>query len=372
MKSLRRKRNKRIQTMAVWGLLIVAVFFVIGILGVSAQSPETALGITAGLPIMFGMVYGQKIFDWKGIDKIKTIEEKKDKIILAADHFMKKIFAMPVTGSKVIGPDANLMAAVPVVLVMSDTIKTPDRGYEMLFDEVDMRTSNNDTFEVLDISGGVTFYQQLTGEEVKMSQIPSSAKTLVSYLRFSGGLNILDDWLRFNKYYLIDRLFGDTIKSWWTKKATIFYGLLAALSSGINEAFATDDITTINNACSSILTNLEAAGYDVDENAQFVITCNPKLRSRIFKAIAATFVLPNTNNNQLVYNIAAVVSTTKIANTSYYVSLPGVKNQRGEWEDLNARPAQRDERLIGAAHVWTGAYNGIIGEAKQHRRCALS
>jgi len=371
MKSLRRKRNKKIQTMAVWGLLIVAVFFVIGLAGLGTQSPEAAITF-AGIPMMFGMVYGQKIFNWKKIHEIKTLEEKKEKIISAADHFMQKVNAMPVTGSKIIGPDANLMAAVPVVLVMSDTIKTPDRGYEMLFDEVDMRTSNNDTFEVLDISGGVTFFQQVTGEEVKMSKIPSSAKTLVSYLRFSGGLNILDDWIRFNKFYLIDRLFGDTIKKWWTKKATIFYGLLTALGSGINEAFATDDVTTINNACSTILTNLEAAGYDVDENAQFVITCNPKLRSRIFKAIAATFVMPNTNNNQLVYNISAVVSTTKIANTSYYVSLPGVKNQRGEWEDLNARPAQRDERLLGAAHIWTGSYNGIIGEAKQHRRCALS
>jgi len=317
------------------------------------------------------MIYGKKIFNWKGIDKLKSDEEKKAAIIGAADHFMKKIAAEAVTGQKVRGIDPVLMGEAPVVLVQSDTIKTPDRGYEILFDEVDMRASSSDSFDLLDVSGGVTFYQQKIGEEVKMSKIGKAVKTAVGYLRFSGGLNILDDWLRFNKYYLIDQLFEETIKRWWTQKANLFYGLLAALGAGINEAFDTDDITTINNACAQILEDMEAAGYDVDENAQFVLTCNPRLRARVFKAIATTFQTLGVNK-QIVHNISAVVSTTKIANTSYYISLPGEKSKRGEWEDLTARPAQRDERILGAAHIWTGAYNGISGESKQYRRCALA
>ncbi|MDA8104674.1 MAG: hypothetical protein M0Z71_04775 [Nitrospiraceae bacterium] len=225
---------------------------------------------------------------------------------------------------------------------------------------------------MLDVTGGVTFYQQAEGEEAKLSKIPSTAKTLVSMLRFIGGFNIIDDWLRFNQFYKIDQLSADTVRRWYDKKATIFYGLMAALAAGINEAFVTDDATTINNACSQILNDLTAAGYPVDENSEFVITCNPKLRQRVYKALAASYTIANTNNNQILYNIRAVVSTTKIANTSYYVSLPGGKNQRGEWEDLNVRPPQRNELVLGAAHVWTGAYNGIIGESKQHRRCSLA
>jgi hypothetical protein len=46
--------------------------------------------------------------------------------------------------------------------------------------------------------------------------------------------------------------------------------------------------------------------------------------------------------------------------------------QRGEWEDLNTREPQRNELKLGADHVWTGAYNGVIGETKQFRRCALT
>ena len=327
-----------------------------------------------GIPFLpfAGIVFGRRMFDWSKVDKIKTIEEKKEKIIGAANHFIKKILKMPVGGGKVTGPDANLLGQIPVVFVMSDTIKTPDRGYELLFEEVDMRQSNSDTFDILDVAGGVTFYQHAPGEEAKLSEIPSSAFTHVKYLRFTGGLNVLDDWLRFNKYYLIDELFGDTVKRWFNRKASLFYGLLTALGSGINQAFETDDVTTINNACAQILIDLEAAGYNVDENPQFVITCNPKLRGRIFKALAATFVNPNTNNNQILFNISGVVNTTKVANSSYYVSLPGVKNKRGEWEDFNMRPPQRNELYLGAAHVWTGSYNGAIAEAKQHRRCSLS
>ena len=318
------------------------------------------------------MLYGTKIFDWKKISKYKTPEEKKEAIIKTLQHFIGKIHSIPVGGQKIVGPDPNLVTANPIVLVMTDTIKSPDRGYEVLFDEVDMRNSQNSAFDVLDVTGGVTFYQQEGGEEAKLSKIPTSAKTTVGFLRFTGGYNLLDDWLRFNQFYKIDQLSADTIRRWYDKKATIFYGLLAALSGGINESFATDDVTTINNACAKILEDLAAAGYPVDENTVFTITCNPKLRGRIFKALAATYLLPNTNNSKIVNNIGTVVSTTKIVATSYYVSVAGGKNQRGEWDDLNLRPPQRNELVLGAAHVWTGAYNGIIGEAKQHRRCALS
>lgn len=321
------------------------------------------------------MIYDTKIFEWEGIKKLKDDDEKKAAIVDAFQHFVKKILSTPVKSidrTKMTGADPALVGAVPVVLVMTDTIKAPDRGYELLFDEVNMRQATSKTFDVLDVSGGVTFYQQAEGEEAKLSKIPTGAKTPVSMLRFTGGFNILDDWLRFNEYYKIDQLSADTVRRWFDKRATIFYGLMAALGAGINESFATDDATTINNACSQILNDLAAAEYPVDENSEFVITCNPKLRQRVYKALAASFIAPNTNLNQILYNIRAVVSTTKLANTSYYVSLPGGKNQRGEWEDLNARTPQRNELVLGASHVWTGAYNGILGESKQHRRCALS
>lgn len=315
-------------------------------------------------------LFGEQIFNWAKINDIPMADRRKA-IIARVNEFIKEIQQKDLHKQKMRGVDSTLMGVNPVALVMSDTVKTPDRGYEVLFDEVDMRQSQSTTFDVLDVSGGVTFYQQIAGQEAKLSQIPTSTKTQVSFLRYIGGFPILDDWLRFNQYYKIDELTADTVRRWYDQKATIMYGLLTALAASINQAFDTDDITTINNACAQILEDLAAAGYVVDENSLFTITCNPKLRGRIFKAINSTWITPNVNK-QIVYNIDTVISTTKIVNTSYYVSIPGVKNKRGEWEDLNARPPQRNELLVGADHVWTGAYNAIIGEAKQHRRCALS
>jgi hypothetical protein len=316
-------------------------------------------------------LFGEQIYNWKGINEIPAAD-RRNAIIARLNEFIKEINSRDIYKQKTAAYDSTLMSAIPVALVMSDTVKFPDRGYEVLFDEVDMRQSQSTTFDVLDVSGGVTFYQQIPGQEAKLSKIPTSAKTAVSFLRYIGGFPILDDWLRFNQYYKIDELTADTVRRWYDQKATIMYALIVALSAGINQSFATDDVTTINNACAQILSDLSAAGYVVDENSQFVITCNPSLRGRIFKALASTFITPNTNNNQIVFNIQTVVSTSKIANTTYYVSLPGVKSKRGEWEDLNARPPQRNELLLGADHVWTGAYNAVIAESKQYRRCALS
>jgi len=322
---------------------------------------------------------GMKVVNWKRIGEIKQ-EERVDAIIDAYAKALvtmqtapvQKFAATTIDGKKIVGHDSNLMSPVPIALVMSDTIKVPDRGYEELFSEVDMRASSNDSFKILDVSGGVTFYQQKAGEEAKLSKIPTSAVSLVSFLRFIGGFPILDDWLRFNQYYLIDQLFADTTRRWFDQKATLFYALLTALSSSINQAFVTDDVTTINRACAGIQEDLAAAGYAVDENNQFVITVNPTIKDRILYALYAGYLNPNSNNKKINNVISAVISTTKIANTSYYVSIPGGKSQRGEWEDLNLRPPQRNELVLGADHVWTGAYNAAIGEARQYKRCALS
>lgn len=317
-------------------------------------------------------IFGRKILDWNRINDVAPAD-RMEKILGAISLGIKKLSESPVplVGAKIGGADSNLIGASPIVMTMSDTIKQPDRGYELLFDEVNMRQSSNDSFDLLDVSGGVTFYQQLPGEEAKLSKLPTAAKTAVSFLRFTGGFAILDDWLRFNQYYKIDELTSDTVRRWFDKKATLFYGLISALAD-IDQAFATDDSTTINNACANILTNLQAAGHTVDENSQFVIVCNPLLKARVMKALSAGFLNANSNLNQVVFNVTAIVTTTKMASTHYWVCLPGGKSKRGEWEDLTTRPAQRNELVLGADHVWTGSYNGAIAEKLQFKKCALS
>ncbi|MBC8412938.1 hypothetical protein H8E50_04630, partial [bacterium] len=284
-----------------------------------------------------------KMFDWSRVKDVSPTE-LKELICDAINTHIKNIDNSPVIGEKFTGADSNLSGNSPVVLVQTDTEKIPDRGYELLYDLVDMRSSTSKSFDVLDVTGGVTFYQQIEGEEAKLSKIPATAKTSCSYLRFTGGFPILDDWIRFNEFYKIDQLGADTIREWYKKKATAMYALLTALT-GIDQAFDTDDITTINNACANILNDLQAAGYAVDDASSFVITCNPMLKARLMKALRSTYMMPSPvagSDRQIEFNISGVISTTKVASTAYYVSLPGYKNMRGEWEDLNTRPPQRN------------------------------
>jgi len=98
-----------------------------------------------------------------------------------------------------------------------------------------------------------------------------------------------------------------------------------------------------------------------------------KLSRELGLPIIATNDVHYVNSeDRVAHDQLVCIQTGKLVNTSYYVSLAGFKNKRGEWEDLNAREAQRDEQHLGAVHVWTGAYNGVIGLAAQHRRCSLS
>lgn len=323
-----------------------------------------------------------KIFNWEKFEKIKTEknltgEQQKALIVkAAASHFIKTarqpLEYEKVVREKVAGADANLMGARPVFLV-SFSPDSPDRGYEMIFREFDMRASTNKTFELLNVTGGITYQQIVPGEQAEMTKVPPSTLTPVSGLRFIGGYTILDDWLRFNEYYKIDQLTEDAEDSWWSDKAAIFYGLLTALSASINIAYDTSMAKTINKACVDIIEKLTAKKFRrVNSNSSFVITCNEADRYAILEALTATFSTPNTNHTPVIYNIKAVVPTTYVTAGNFYVSLPDGKNGRGEWEDFNARPAQRDELKLGADHVWTGMYNGIIAEIDQHRRCATS
>ncbi|WP_305046332.1 hypothetical protein [Geoalkalibacter sp.] len=325
-------------------------------------------------------LFGKKVIDWGKMQEIPE-GERAGKACEAVAHAMKMVAESPlqkmspadVLGTKMRGSDGNLVhSAPPIVLVGDDTVDSPDRGYEALFTEVDMRTSTQKTFEIMDVTGGVTFYQQIEGESAKLSKLPTAAKVAVQLLRFTGGFAILDDWLRFNEFYKIDELTDNTVRRWYDQKANLFWGLIESLSSGINQAFQTDDVTTINNAAAKIVTDLEAAGYPVSGAPGMYIVCHPNLLMRIYKALAASFINPNANNNQIVWPIRGVIPTTKVSASHYYVALPGLKSRRGEWQDLTTRPAQRNELVLGADHVWTGAYNGALAESKQFRRCALT
>jgi len=372
-------KKKSIKTLAIWGLMFIAVLFLFPMIGVADQSPETMAFGLSGLSLLplagFTKLYGRPIFDWKAVKEFGTEKELMAAIMERFTDFCKELSGAPLQtkalfGEKFTGADSNLAGASPVVLVHYDRT-TPDRGYEKIFDPIDMRQSRSKTFEILNVSGGVTYYETKDGEPAKLSRIPTTAKTAVEAIRYTGGFSVLDDYLRYNEYYKIDQLAAQAVRDWYKKRATLMYALVTALT-GIDQAFDTNDMTTINNACANILNDLDAAGYDVGDGSEFVILCNPLLKGRMLKAIKAAYENPGNNAQKIEYSITALVTTPKVSSSNYWVGLPGEKARLGDWEDLNARPAQRNEMLLGSDNVWTGAYNAAIGEKKQFKKCALS
>lgn len=244
-------------------------------------------------------------------------------------------------------------------------------GFEELFDFVDMRGSGQTSFDILDVTNSITFQEVITGERMKVYGI-STAKSTVTKMVVAAAIGILDDWINYAQFWNLNQAAIEARSKYYNKQATDHYALLTAISSDQNQAFNTDDITTINNACAKILSDLEGKGYNITGNETFVLRAHIDLKQRIEKAFALTFNSPRTEAtaNQLVFTVNRMY-TTKIANTSYYVGLPGRKAKRAIWSDLTAE-TDRDILLRGTDVAYVGEYNAAIGEEDQFRRCSLS
>lgn len=242
-------------------------------------------------------------------------------------------------------------------------------GFEELFTFVDMTTAKQTSFDILDVANAITFAEVKTGERMKVYGI-STTKATIEKMTVAAAIGIMDDWINYEQYWNLNEAAVEARSKYYDRQATDHYALLAAISSDQNQAFATDDITTINNACAKIFEDLSGKGFVLTGNESFELRAHINLKARIEKAFALTFNSPNSDNNQLVHAINRKY-TTKLAATSYYVGLPGRKAKRGVWSDLSAE-TDRDILLRGTDVAYTGEYNAGIGEEDQFRRLALS
>lgn len=308
--------------------------------------------------------------DFKGFAQHKEDPDAvKALAVNISEYFAEPLNRKSVIGQKAIPSDGNLTGNVPIINVY-DNISEDDFGFERLFDFVDMRSSESKTFEILDVTNGIAFEQIKEGELIKIRGITTS-KTSVGYLKYGGGLGFLDDWFRFNQYYLMDDIVANVRAKYYNTMSQVHYDLLTNLGAGVNQAWVTDDVTTINNACAQILSDMDGKGYAAGENPPFKIVCGTGLKARIAKALIAAFNMPNANNNEIVYRIDEVIASPKMSDSNYYVVLPGIKMKRAVWDDLNGEN-QRDALRRAEDMTWEGKFNAAIGDITQIRRNALS
>lgn len=242
-----------------------------------------------------------------------------------------------------------------------------DFGFEDLFDFVDMTKSLQTNFDILDVSNLITFAEVKSGERMKKYGI-QDGKTTVSKMIVAAAIGILDDWINYAMYWNLNQAAVEAKSKYYDKMAADHYALIS--SGAVAQAFTTDDITTINNACSSILAGVSGKGFVITGNEPFELRANINMKARIEKAFALNFNTPNTTTaNQLVFTLNRKYST-KLSSTEYYVVLPGRKLKRGIWSDLSAE-TDRDILMRGTDVAYSGEYNAGVGEVQQIRKCAL-
>ncbi len=242
-----------------------------------------------------------------------------------------------------------------------------DFGFEDIFDLIDMRNAGQISFDIIDVTNAITFAEVKTGEPMKVYGI-TTGKSTVEKMIVAAAIGILDDWINYAQYWNLNQAAIEAKSKYYSKMATDHYALMVAITSDQNQAFATDDITTINNACAAILADCEAKGYNITGNETFFLKAHVALKARIEKALTLTF--NSYSETQVVFNVSRAY-TTKIASSTYYVGLSGRKSKRGVWSDLTAE-TDRNILLRGTDVAYCGEYNAAIGEEDQIRRCSLS
>lgn len=286
------------------------------------------------------------------------------------DYFQGKGAHLLTAGQKENAADPNL-AGYPMVAGVWDNPAAMDMGYKQIFDNLDLTLSTTETFKLINVLNGVTFQQLKPGEKPKFYDLTSTNAT-VSRLIFGAAMAMLDDWFKFNQFYQAERLVTSVKRKSASQKAKFHYDLFAALSSGINDTFVTDDATTIDKSAAQIISDCKDKGYWNGDEPRFVVLAHTSLKRRLMKAIWPAAAVTGAMNLQgPVFNIQGLVLSPFVANTSYYLILPGNQIVSGTWEDLNAEP-ERDAGVRGTNLSYREAYNCSIGDSQQVRRCALS
>lgn len=248
-----------------------------------------------------------------------------------------------------------------------------DTGYTSLFDLVDLRGSTHDHFDIVDTNAGITYDQIAAGAEIKKRTAISEARTAVRFLTYGAGLGILDDWLNYNQFWNIDEAVAEFRAKYFDTKASLHYGLLTALSSAIDVAFATDDATTFNAAAAALLRAVRSSGYAAGQNAALKIVTSPEQVGRITRMLDATrgstLVAFGTMKQPVAFTVDEVIASTYVAanDTGYYLVLPRRKLKRGEWRDLGIEQ-QRNASARATDWYASGQFNAVVGDSAQVRR----
>lgn len=278
-------------------------------------------------------------------------------------------------------PDPNLAGqnVRELISVSGGDTGALDFSYKEIFREVDMRSANTGTYEMVDATVGLTFREILPGDRMRTGSI-SSNNQFVKALEYGAGLGILDVWLEDNELFRIEEAVQAAVRKWGRFVADAHYALLAAVGVGQNIAFDTSIEQTIDNAATKIGKDLGDKFGLSDRPAVYVLAASDHAQ-RVSKALAARFDNPNNNNGQIQANVQGLLTTNNSKFPATYdfgggavpyaeVILAGEQIVTIRRRDLGVEEARNAERR-GTDMYWSGRFNCAIGEARQIVRVPL-
>tara|TARA_Y100000310_G_scaffold331632_1_gene405559 strand:+ start:21481 stop:22413 length:933 start_codon:yes stop_codon:yes gene_type:complete len=306
--------------------------------------------------------------DYRGIDPEnpahqKAVLGKLNQFLAAPSTQARKIRAkIQELTTKDATPD--MFDAVNVVDVIQSDITSFDFGWQAAFGLVDMRASNKGSFDIMDVTDGLTFAQVKEGEEATIYQI-SGAKTNVPMDLYGGGLSFSKVWWDDQDYYKIEEASAAFRYKYFKQQADLFYGLIVAVTTA--GTFDTDDQTTINNAAADLI-NDNFGTFPIDETVELLLFCNPQLKKRYSAALNA--VVAYTADKQLQFRVRIVTSPHITSTTQSWLVYPGGKSKWGNRMDLSVMGESDIYRYAENVVGW-GRYGGAVN-AVQIRRLNLS
>lgn len=334
-----------------------------------------ALSFAMKAPALLATEFPQQIINKSLPEKMRALRSCADptqdqlKAVIRREYFPADV------AQKWATPDDNpiLTTATGLLTEWYQELPSFDMGYLSLFRLIDLRGTNQPSFKINTTSTGVTWSQREPGQSTPVRREFAETEFTIDYLEFTAAVGILDVWLQYNQFYRVEEVANEMIAASYARRAALHYGLFTAQGAGINQAFATDDATTFNNACSAIIQNCKNRGYNLGTNPAFDILTDTTHAGRIMAMLEATrgslMVAYGTQNQPLVHQVRNIIVSPEIsvAETGYYLILPERKLQRGEWLNMQIE-SQRD--ITVSATDWHGKeqYNAVVGDANQIRR----
>ena len=256
--------------------------------------------------------------------------------------------------------------------------KELDLGWQKLFWVRDFTGIPCSQYYIRTATSGLTFKKLLPGEAARVYPV-GAGDTPVSFDRYGGALEFLDQWFRDQETWRIEdraRIFRYT---YYDEQADAAYLLIEALGAGQNVALqgaagddqVVRDIATIDYAISLILEDLEATEVPASDKSTFVVVAPNRLRGRISHALSLGFSRGSVDRQEVDYNVSPVFTQKFAAADSYYVGLAGEKIQFSIRQDLEVETG-RNIMSAASQAVGFGRYGGAIAEEAQLRRCATA